>query len=62
MEQSRIAPVRKASLCRYCRRELVIQQVKARTEGRFVEIVLRCPKHGTVGRGERYLQGYVSAS
>lgn len=57
---SRVAPVRRVSLCRFCRRELIVEQVRAREESNYLHVVLRCPQHGVVGQGERYLQGYVS--
>jgi hypothetical protein len=50
--------VRKATVCRYCGRELSIRMEKERHNGQ-VPISLVCPKHGALGTGERYLQGYV---
>lgn len=55
-----VAPVRMASLCRRCRRELVVQ-TQQRVGGR-VTIAFTCPKHGTLKPGEQYAMAYVSES
>lgn len=55
-----VAPVRVASICKRCRRELVIAPM-ARANGR-VEVRFTCPKHGTLQAGETYAQAYVAAT
>jgi hypothetical protein len=57
-QDRRITPMRRVSVCRFCRRELEIRQEKPKAGG-YVPISLVCPKHGALGRGERFLQGYV---
>lgn len=63
MSQAQVMPVRRAPLCRFCKRELIISQVRGRGDPKFTtgNVVLKCPKHGSLGRGERYLTGYVTA-
>ena len=54
-----VSPVRQAAVCRLCRRELETR-VSNRVSG-HVQITMVCPKHGTLGKGERYMVGYVTA-
>ena len=47
---------RKVTICRLCgtELELFIDNVN----GCFKGVQFKCPKHGTLGKGERYLTGY----
>jgi len=56
---SEVTPMRSAILCRYCRREL--QTEVANKGGGKVKLVLKCPKHGSLMRGERFYTGYTTA-
>lgn len=54
---SLVAPVKKVSKCRWCHRDLEVRVEAPRVDAR-VKISLVCPKHGALGKGERYLMGY----
>ena len=48
---------RYATLCRLCRRELLLH-VASKGSGR-VYVEMRCPLHGTLGDGDRFYQSYM---
>lgn len=51
-----VTNLRRVAVCRLCRRELSVEHVK-RANGRVV-INMKCAKHGVLGPGERYMEGY----
>lgn len=50
--------VRRGAVCRLCKRELEAEVV-ARANG-HVEVAFRCPRHGALNRGEKYLTGIIA--
>ena len=55
-EESNLA-IRRVCVCRLCKRELNLR-VESDSEGGKTKISLVCPKHGALGKGERYMMGY----
>ena len=55
-----ISKVRMASVCRLCRRELMIVP-QVRVNGR-VRLQFRCSKHGALKPGEMYSMAYVATT
>jgi hypothetical protein len=51
-----IVEMRTALICRWCHSALEAFYAGGGPRGRRLE--LRCPRHGTLGRGERFFTGY----
>lgn len=56
-----ISTMKHALLCRLCGRELTAYQDRAKEKG-TLPLSLRCPKHGTLKRGERFMTGFTSGN